>query len=61
MKILKLPKGQVCYVNTQDEKAGRDFIEKMPDSSLFKEKMTNALGILKYLKDVGSHIYLKIY
>ena len=51
-KILKLPKGQVCYVNTQDEKAGRDFIEKMPDSSLFKEKMTNALGILKYLKDV---------
>tara|TARA_B100001057_G_scaffold131421_1_gene130674 strand:+ start:1100 stop:2371 length:1272 start_codon:yes stop_codon:yes gene_type:complete len=51
-KILKLPKGQTCYVTTQDEKAGIDFIEKMPDSSLFKEKMNNAFAILKYLKDV---------
>jgi len=51
-KILNLPKGQICYVTTQDEKAGRDFIEKMPDSSLFKEKMYNAIGIYKYLIDV---------
>ena len=37
-----------------DAKAGNDFIKKMPDSSKFKEKMTNAKGITKYLKKLDS-------
>lgn len=41
------PKG--VYLNTNDSKAGAQFIESMPSSSKFKEKMENAMGILKFL------------
>ena len=39
------------YVNEQDRKAGVDFVSKFNQSSKFKEKMNNALGVLKYLYD----------
>ena len=38
-----------CYLNTKDQQAGHDFIKDMPTSSKFKEKMENAMGVLKYL------------
>lgn len=48
--ILDLPHKQSCYVNTADQKAGVDFLEDMPKSSKFKEKMMNAVGITKFLE-----------
>lgn len=41
------------YVNTRDQEAGKKFIEQMPTSSKFEEKMENALAILKYLNDLN--------
>ena len=49
-KILTLDNAiQKCYVNTSDGKSGKDFIEQMPESSKYKEKMNNAVAITKYL------------
>lgn len=39
------------YVNAQDRKAGIDFVSKFSQSSKFKEKMQNAMGVLDYLYD----------
>ena len=50
-KVLALPQKQTCYVNAADQKAGVDFLEDMPKSSKFKEKMMNAVAITKFLED----------
>lgn len=50
-KVIKLPQTQKCYVNPSDQKAGVDFLEDMPKSSKFIEKMNNAIAITKYLED----------
>tara|TARA_A200000159_G_scaffold38397_1_gene34780 strand:- start:254 stop:1525 length:1272 start_codon:yes stop_codon:yes gene_type:complete len=50
-KVLALPQKQTCYVNAADQKAGIDFLEDMPKSSKFKEKMNNAVAITKFLED----------
>lgn len=42
------------YVNDKDAKAGKEFIDTMPTSSKFKEKMENAMAILDYLNDEHS-------
>jgi hypothetical protein len=39
------------YVNANDKKAGAKFISEFSQSSKFKEKMNNAMGVLKYLYD----------
>jgi len=39
------------YVNGKDAKTGKEFINAMSESSKFQEKMENAFGILKYLKE----------
>lgn len=44
-----------CYVSSDDFKAGKDFIEDMPKSSKFSEKMSNALAIHDYLQDTHKH------
>src|SRR5210317_1642307 len=49
-KVLSYPQSQKCYVNKSDQKSGVDFLEDMPKSSKFKEKMTNAVAITKYLE-----------
>jgi len=41
------------YVNTRDAAAGKQFIEQMPTSSKYAEKMENALAILDYLNDLN--------
>lgn len=41
------------YVNSRDQEAGKQFIEQMPTSSKFTEKMENALAIIKYLNDLN--------
>ena len=43
-----------CYVTPSDIKAGVDFIEQMPQSSLYSTKMNNAIAIRKYLFDTDS-------
>lgn len=58
-KILKLPLSQRCYVNAADGKSGRDFIEQMPESSKYKEKMENAVAITKFLEDTDSDKKIK--
>ena len=50
-KVLSYPQKQKCYVNASDQKAGVDFLEDMPKSSKFKEKMMNAVAITKFLED----------
>ena len=40
-----------CYVNANDAKKGAEFIGQAAQSSKFNEKVNNALGILKFLKD----------
>ena len=49
-KILGYPQSQKCYVNKADQKSGVDFLEDMPKSSKFKEKMMNAVAITKFLE-----------
>ncbi len=59
-KILKLDNAkQKCYVTSSDAKAGKDFIEQMPESSLYSAKMANAIAIRKYLKDTNSKKKIK--
>ena len=41
------------YVNSRDAEAGKQFIEQMPTSSKYSEKMENALAILDYLNDLN--------
>jgi len=43
-----------CYLNDRDKQAGHQFIKDMPTSSKFKEKMENAMGVLKYLHKLDS-------
>lgn len=38
------------YVIPRDVEAGRKFVDEFPKSSKFKEKMENAMGVLKYLE-----------
>lgn len=40
-----------CYVNAKDAEKGSEFISAAADSSKFDEKVNNAIGILKFLKD----------
>lgn len=47
-----------CYLNQQDLKAGHDFIKDMPTSSKFKEKMENAMAVLKYLKELDNEQHI---
>ena len=55
-KIIGLSsKLQPPYVTQNDLKAGLDFIEQMPESSLYSVKMTNAMAIRKYLKDTNNN------
>ena len=55
-KIIGLSsKLQPPYVTQNDLKAGLDFIEQMPESSLYSMKMTNAMAIRKYLKDTNNN------
>lgn len=42
------------YLDKKDMEAGQKFIQGMPSSSKFEEKMMNAIAILKYLKDLNS-------
>jgi len=50
-RVLKLNNAtQKCYVNQSDAKAGKDFLEQMPESSKYKEKMQNAIAITRYLE-----------
>jgi hypothetical protein len=58
-KVLSYPQSQKCYVNAQDQKAGIDFLEEMPKSSKFKEKMMNAVAITKYLEEMDSKQKIK--
>ena len=58
-KVLSYPQSQKCYVNKADQKAGIDFLEDMPKSSKFKEKMMNAVAITKYLEDMHSKKKIK--
>jgi len=37
------------YVVDRDREAGKNFVNDFPNSSKFKEKMENAMGVLKYL------------
>jgi len=37
------------YVAPDNRKAGEDYVNQFPESSKFKEKMENAMGVLKYL------------
>lgn len=48
-----------CYINEQDKKAGQKFIEDMPTSSKFKEKLENAMAILDYLKKLDGESPIK--
>ena len=48
-----------CYLNDQDLKAGHAFIKDMPSSSKFKEKMENAMAVLKYLKQLDKEAGIK--
>jgi hypothetical protein len=48
-----------CYLNEQDKRAGHKFIEDMPTSSKFDEKMGNAMAILKYLYNLNSKSKIK--
>ena len=41
------------YVNSRDAEAGKQFIEQMPTSSKYKEKMENSLAIIDYLNDLN--------
>ena len=45
---------QGVYVDKRDMQAGHTFVETMPTSSKFKEKMQNAIGVLKYLDDLNN-------
>lgn len=47
------------YVNKKDAEAGAAFIESFPTSSKYKEKMENALAVLKYLNDLNSKSPIK--
>lgn len=49
--VVKVAKPGGVYLNANDTKAGQQFIEAMPGSSKFREKMENALGILKFLTE----------
>lgn len=53
--ITKAAAGGV-YVNATDAKAGQNFIAVMPTSSKYKEKMENALAVLKFLTDKNAEM-----
>ena len=59
-KILKLDNSkQKCYVNQSDAKSGVEFIEQFPQSSKYKEKMTNAIAIKDFLDDTNKKKSIK--
>ena len=50
---------QDCYVNNEDAKSGKDFIERFDKSSKFKEKIENAIAINNYLLDTDKNKKIK--
>lgn len=48
-----------CYLNPQDRSAGHKFIQDMPTSSKFEEKMDNAIAVLGYLYELNSKSEIK--
>lgn len=42
------------YLNNEDSNAGSNFISLMPTSSKFKEKMENAIAVLKFLTELNA-------
>ena len=49
-KIVTVDVDRLKCVGAQDREAAKETIAKAPDSSKFKTKMENAMGILKYLR-----------
>lgn len=47
------------YVNAKDAEAGKAFIDSMPTSSKFKEKMENAIAVTNYLHDLNKQTPIK--
>lgn len=58
-KFLTTSNSGGVYLNDSDEKAGSKFIEMMPSSSKFKEKMQNSIAILDFLHDKNSESPIK--
>jgi len=52
--LLKQDPKNLKSVNPKDRKAAIDTIQKASESSKFNEKMMNAMGVLKYIKDEES-------
>lgn len=52
--LLKQDPKKLKSVNSKDLKAAIDTIQKASESSKFNEKMLNAVGVLKYIKDEES-------
>jgi len=46
-------KGSTAFLTNRDEEKGIAFIEEMPDSSKFSEKMGNAIAIAKWLRGMN--------
>lgn len=61
-KFITESKNVDVYVNQNDAQAGSKFIDAMPSSSKFKEKMENAMAVLDYLNKLNSEMPIrKIY
>jgi len=58
--LLKQDPKKLKSVNPKDKKAASDTIQKASESSKFNEKMTNAMGVLKYIKDEESSKSIKM-
>ena len=58
--LLKQDPKKLKSVNPKDLKAAIDTIQKASESSKFNEKMLNAVGVLKYIKDEESSKSIKM-
>ena len=58
--LLKQDPKNLKSVNPKDQKAASDTIQKASESSKFNEKMTNAMGVLKYIKEEESSKSIKM-
>ena len=58
--LLKQDPKKLKSVNPKDLKAAIDTIQKASESSKFNEKMMNAMGVLKYIKDEESSMSIKM-
>ena len=50
---VEVSKGSTAFLTSRDEEKGLAFIEEMPDSSKFSEKMGNAIAIAKWLRGMN--------